>query len=128
LDICAQLEAHAGIVGCGQASDDRGGAEGRRNAKSPRETVEAANGVTHHVVKQQLGQTFERKAVDARTESLLYGTDRPFDFADVTVGGDNVHFDGTEGFAKAFKFTVGVNVTHYETAYDVKMNSGLQFT
>ena len=60
----------------------------------------------------------------AGANALLNGPDGPFNFANMTVGGDNIESDGKEGVSDALKFVVSVNIADGETArgigvYDV---------
>ena len=59
-----------------------------------------------------MGKSFERQAVNTRPEALLDRPDRPFDLANVTVGGDDIEEDGEYVVTEAFEFVVGVNVAH----------------
>ena len=45
-------------------------------------------------------------------EALLDGANRPLNFADVTVGRDDVHVNRPYIFADAFKLIVCMNVAH----------------
>ena len=46
--------------------------------------------------------------MDAGAKALLDGPDGSFNFADVTVGRDNVHSNRTDVFADAGEFVVGM--------------------
>jgi hypothetical protein len=89
--------------------------------------IEAADRVVDHVGDHDFGKASEREAVHAATETLLNCTDGSFDFTDVTVGGDDVHGDGTNIVTDAVKFIVGVDVTHSETAGTVDVDDRLDY-
>ncbi len=74
--------------------------------------------MSHH----ELGQTTEREAVNARSQTLLERTDGAFDFANVTVRGNNVHLDGSKFIPNALKLAVGMDVSHVEAAGLVELD------
>lgn len=91
-----------------------------------REHVEAPDSVSHHVDNQELWDAFERETMHSGAKALLNGTDGSLDFADVTVGGDNVKVHGVEGLPNALKFLVGMQGTDVETTSFIKADDGFE--
>jgi hypothetical protein len=55
--------------------------------------AEALYNVSDHVAEEELWEVAIRETVGAGTKTLFDGADRPFDFAHVSIGGNDVEVD-----------------------------------
>ena len=127
LHIGTKLEGEFGVVRRGNASDEGGGAEGARHAGGRGEHVETADDVVHHGCDEQLREAFEREPMGAGAGPFLDGSVRPFDLADVTVGGDGLEVNGRKVVTEAFELLVAVHVPDGETPAGVEADNGSKF-
>ena len=79
------------------------------------------------MLDEQLGQTEEREAVNARPEALLNGPNEPLHLADVAIGRDNVHFYRPNGVANALELAVGVHVSNVKASRLIQFDGRLEF-
>ena len=127
LHVCAKFEAHMVVVGHRSAGDDAVGAHGGRNAVRPRELVEAAHSIGHHMRDHKPWETFERKTVCARAQAFFDGAYGALDLADVAVGGNNVECNRQEGGSRALELVVTVHVANDEASRCVAIDGGSEF-
>ena len=72
----------------------------------------------------EFGKPSEWESMDAGAEALLNRSYRAFDFADVTVSGDNVHRYGMNFASDTLKFVVRMNVANSETSGLIEVDYG----
>ena len=126
LHVGTEFDAHVMVVRISDASDEARRAHCFRYPVLPRELVETADGVAHHVHDQHFGQPSERQTVGTGPKALLNRADGPFDFANVTVGGHDVEADGEERRSCALELVVGVHVSHSETSGLIQLDNALK--
>ena len=122
LDVLTKFDTHVVVVRRRGTGNERKRTGIRRNTVGPRKLVEAPDRVRDNAHNKKLRNALERQAVDGGAESLFDSLDGPLDFADVTIGRDNVHVDQVDIFPDAFKFVVGVNVNDNKTAGAAKVD------
>jgi len=84
--------------------------------------VQTVKDMGNHVVKEQFREPFVRQAVGTGTKAFFDGPYGPFDFTDMTVGGNNVDVDGEESSANAFELVVAVDAGNVETTAGVGLD------
>ncbi len=85
------------------------------------EVIQTADNIRDHVTEHELGKASERETVDARAEAILDSANGAFNFTNVTVGSDNVHFAWSNGLADAFKFGVSMDILDEKATVTVKL-------
>jgi hypothetical protein len=126
LGVAAKFNTHGVEIRAWLSCDKSGGAESVRDAGWPWKLVETADNVCDHVADEKFGEAAVGEAVSASAEGLLDGANGTFDFANVTIRGNDVEMDGGKSKACALKFLVPVDVNNVETADGVKVDGGLK--
>lgn len=80
-----------------------------------RKHVEASDGVGHEVSDEEARDAFERETMDGGSKPTFDRLDRAFNFADVTVGRNDIEGDGENVLADAGELGIRVYIAHVET-------------
>ena len=116
LDIGSELQRHVVVIWQWDASDNACRTHGGRDMVGPRELVETPDRLRNQVMNHQFWDPFERQTMDEGPEALLGGAHGAFNFADMTIGRNDVDGNRQESVVNTGKFIVSVNVTDLESA------------
>jgi hypothetical protein len=77
--------------------------------------------------KKEFRKTAIGKAIEHGASVLLDGPDGVFNLADMVISSSNTELSREEVGAKAFKFSISVDVGNEKTASRIELNDGLGF-
>ena len=122
LRICAEFDSHRIVVWTMVSCDNVSRAGGLGDAVGAWKLVEAASDIRYHVLDQDLGESAIWEAMCAYANALLDGADGALDFANVSIGRNDVEMDGEDVGSDTVELFVGVDVFDDDTAEGIELD------